>query len=115
MFLPTLMVAQDATPAGTLAELGRQLDVCLSRSPLPTGSQVTIVFMMKRDGSIFGKPQITFSHLEGDAEARRRFVDDAEHAIDSCMPLKVTRALGAAIAGRMFSVRLGRQKPAPRA
>jgi hypothetical protein len=73
---------------------------------------VTIIFMMKRDGSVFGKPRITYSHLEGDAEARRRFLDDAERAIVACLPFKVTPALGGAIAGRLFSVTLGREKPA---
>jgi hypothetical protein len=107
----TVAVAQEAGPANTLVDLRRQFDSCLSRMPLPAGSRVTIVFMMKRDGSIFGKPRITYSHLEGDAEARKRFLEDAERAIDSCLPLKVTPALGAAIAGRMFSVTLGREKP----
>jgi hypothetical protein len=107
----TVAVAQEAGPANTLVDLRRQFDSCLSRMPLPAGSRVTIVFMMKRGGSIFGKPRITYSHLEGDAEARKRFLEDAERAIDSCLPLKVTPALGAAIAGRMFSVTLGREKP----
>ena len=111
----TFAVAQEATPANTLMDLRRQFENCLSRAPLPTGSRVTIVFMMKRDGSIFGKPRITYSHLEGDAEARWRFLDDAGRAVDSCLPLKVTPALGAAIAGRMFSITLGREGAAPRA
>jgi len=99
-------------PANTLMDLRRQVAACLSRTPLGSaGSRVTIVFMTKRDGSIFGKPRISFSHLEGDAEQKRRFVDEAERAVDACMPLKVTPALGAAIAGRMFSITLGREKP----
>lgn len=99
-------------PANTLMDLRRQFGACLERTPPgPAGSRVTIVFMMKRDGSIFGKPRITFSRLEGDAEQKRRFLDEAGHAVDSCLPLKVTPALGAAIAGRMFSITLGREKP----
>jgi hypothetical protein len=104
-------LAQDTGPANTLIELRRQVGACLSQTPLASGSRVTIVFMVKRDGSIFGKPRITFSRLEGDAEARGRFLADAERAVDSCLPLKVTPALGAAIAGRMFSITLGREKP----
>ena len=38
------------------------------KSAGPAGSRLTIMLMMKRDGSIFGKPRITFSHLEGDKE-----------------------------------------------
>jgi hypothetical protein len=103
--------AQDSGPANTLMELRRQFAGCLAKTPLgPSGSQVTITFMAKRDGTIFGKPRITFSRLEGDADARRGFVDDAERAVDACLPLKVTPALGGAIAGRPFVITLGRPK-----
>ena len=99
---PVLASAEDGSAANTLMDLRRQIGACLGATPLAaTGSRVTIVFMMKRDGSIFGRPRITWSHLEG----------DAERAVDSCLPLKVTPALGAAIAGRMFSITLGREKP----
>jgi hypothetical protein len=107
-----LAIAQETPPANTLMDMRRQFGACMARKPLgPAGSQLTIMFMMKRDGSIFGKPRITFSHLEGDEQARRRFVDDAERAITACLPFKVTPALGGAIAGRLFSVTLGRPKP----
>lgn len=112
MSFPILASAQEGSPANTLMDLRRQFEGCLTRTPLSVeGSRVTIVFTLKRDGSIFGKPRITYSHLEGEAAARQRFVDDAERAVDSCLPLKVTPALGGAIAGRMFSITLGREKP----
>ena len=108
-------LAQGPAPANTLMELRRQFGGCLARKPLgPPGSQVTITFTMKRDGSVFGKPRVTFSHLEGDPQARQRFVDGAERAIDACLPLRVTPALGGAIAGRQFFITLGRPKPEQR-
>ena len=108
-------LAEDAAPANTLMELRRQFGGCLARNPLgPAGSQVTIAFMMKRDGSIFGKPRITFSHLEGDRDARRGFIDDAERAVEACLPLRITPSLGQAIAGRPFFITLGRPKPEQR-
>ena len=114
LLIPGLAAAEDATPANTLMDMRRQLGACLSTTPLAAGSRVTIAFMMKRDGSVFGKPRITFARLEGDAETQRRFLDDAERAVDACLPLKVTPALGAAIAGRMFTITLGREKPGAR-
>ena len=111
----TVALAQDAAPANTLVELRRQFGGCLAKTPLgPAGSQVTITFMMKRDGLIFGKPRVTFSHLEGGAETRRGFMNDAERAVDACLPLKVTPSLGGAIAGRPFFITLGRPKPEQR-
>jgi hypothetical protein len=108
-------LAQEAAPANTLVELRRQFGGCLAKTPLgPAGSQVTITFTMKRDGSIFGKPRVTFSHLEGDPETRRGFMDGAERAVVACLPLRVTSSLGGAIAGRQFFITLGRPKPEQR-
>ena len=104
-------LADDAAPANTLVDLQRQFGACMAgKAPGPAGSRLTIMLMMKRDGSIFGKPRITFSHLEGDKEARQRFVDDAEHAVDACLPLRITPSLGGAIAGRPFFITLGQPK-----
>jgi hypothetical protein len=105
-------LADGASPANTLSDLQRQFGACMGGKPLgPPGSRLTIMLTMKRDGSIFGKPRITFSHLEGDADQRQRFVDDAERAVEACLPFRITPALGQAIAGRPFFVTLGRPKP----
>ncbi|HXZ17462.1 MAG TPA: hypothetical protein VEH77_16130 [Roseiarcus sp.] len=103
--------AQDSPSANTLIDLRRTLGACLQRTPIATGSRVTIMFMMRRDGSVFGRPRISYAHLEGDADTKRRFLDEAERAVDACLPAKVTPALGAAIAGRMFAITLGRERP----
>jgi hypothetical protein len=104
-------LAQDASPANTLVELQRQLSGCMAGKSLgPAGSRLTIMLTMKRDGSIFGKPRITFSHLEGDKDTRRQFVDDAERAVETCLPFRITPSLGGAIAGRPFVISLGRSK-----
>jgi hypothetical protein len=104
-------LAEDTAPANTLVDLQRQFGGCMGGKSLgPAGSRLTIMLMMKRDGSLFGKPRITFSHLEGDKEARQRFIDDAERAVDACLPLRITPSLGSAIAGRQFFITLGRPK-----
>ena len=106
-----LALAQDTAPANTLVELQRQLGACMAGKSLgPAGSRLTIMLMMKRDGSIFGKPRITFSHLEGDKESRQAFVDDVERAVEACLPFRITPSLGGAIAGRPFVISLGRPK-----
>lgn len=108
---PIVALADDAAPANTLMDMRRTIGACLARTPIATGSRVTIMFMMKRDGSIFGRPRISYAHLEGDEDMKRRFLEDAERAVNSCLPLKVTPALGGAIAGRMFTITLGRERP----
>jgi hypothetical protein len=107
----TAALAEDVAPANTLAGLQRQFSACMKgKSAGPAGSRLTIMLMMKRDGSIFGKPRITFSHLEGDKEARQAFVDDVERAVETCLPFRITPSLGGAIAGRPFVITLGRPK-----
>jgi hypothetical protein len=108
-------LADEAAPANTLMDLQRQLGACMKgRSAGPAGSRLTIMLMMKRDGSIFGKPRITFSQLEGDKEARQAFVDEAERAVQACLPFRITPSLGGAIAGRPFVITLGQPKPEQR-
>jgi hypothetical protein len=107
----SVALAQGAPPANTLVELQRQVGACIGGQSFgPAGSRLAIMLMMKRDGSIFGKPRITFSHLEGDKDARQQFVDDAERAVQACLPFRITPSLGGAIAGRPFVITLGRPK-----
>jgi hypothetical protein len=104
-------LAQGAAPANTLVDLQRQFSACMAGKPAgPAGSRLTIMLMMKRDGSIFGKPRVTFSHLEGDKDSRQQFIDDAERAVEACLPFRITPSLGGAIAGRPFVITLGSAK-----
>ena len=107
-------LAQHGTPANTLMDIRRQFSACLERTPIQTHSAITIAFAMRRDGSLLGKPRITYSHFVGDADVRRRFVEEVRRALNSCLPLKITPALGAAIAGQIFVVTLEGEEPARR-
>jgi hypothetical protein len=114
-FSPRIALAQGASPANTLMDLQRQFSACMSGKTVgPAGSRLTIMLMMKRDGSIFGKPRVTFSHLEGDKEARQAFVDDVERAVEACLPFRITPSLGGAVAGRPFVITLDSAKPEQR-
>ena len=94
-------------PANTLSDLQRQFDSCVSvATNKAEGSELTIAFSLKRDGSLLGKPRITHSRLVGDLTAQRNFVEAAIRAVASCLPAKITRELGGAIAGRLFSIRI---------
>jgi hypothetical protein len=101
----------DATgaPANTLVDLRRELSVCVKAPVASVGSEITIVFTLKRDGSLLGRPRITHSHLLGDAEAQEAFVADAVAALAKCLPADITDGLGGAIAGRPIAIRIGRR------
>ncbi len=98
-----------SAPANTLSELWRSLSSCIRAPTESVGSDLTIVFALKRDGSLLGQPKITHSHLLGDAAAQAAFVADAIEALAKCLPVNITDALGGAIAGRPLSIRIGRR------
>jgi hypothetical protein len=100
----------EAAPANTLREMGGRFQACLAarrgggdESP---DSQITIVFALKRDGSLLGRPRISHSDLRGDLDDQKRFVAGAIAAIEACLPLDVTPGLGGAIAGRPIAFRI---------
>ena len=104
--------AQDAAPANTLHGLGERLGACLhatqGRDNLANGSEVTVLFALKRDGTLLGRPRITHSNLIGDLNDQRLFLAGVISAIDGCLPLDITPGLGGAIAGRPIALRVVR-------
>jgi hypothetical protein len=96
-------------PANTLPELWRGLNLCMGAPGANMDSELTIVFALRRDGSLLGTPRITHSRLVGDADAQRTFVAAAIGALEKCLPVKITDELGGAIAGRLFAIRIGRR------
>jgi len=96
-------------PANTLADLWRELNACVKTPAAGAGSEVTIVFTLRRDGSLLGQPRINHSHLLGDVDAQKAFVADAIGALARCLPADITDALGGAIAGRPIAIRIGRR------
>jgi hypothetical protein len=102
--------AAEAAPANTLQELWAQLGECLQTAEGAEGLDLTIVFSLKRDGGLLGKPRITHSKPLSDADLRRAAVS-LERAMDKCLPASITDALGGAIAGRPLALRvLGKRR-----
>jgi hypothetical protein len=111
MLLVVAAGAQAPAPANSLREVEDQFSSCMAaKAPIPAGPEITIMFAVRRDGSAFGRRRVTYSRLTGDADERQRFVAEIDKAIDACLPLRVTPALGGAIAGRLFTITLGAPK-----
>jgi hypothetical protein len=66
--------------------------------------EVTLVFSFKRNGEILGKPRISFAKLRGDLDLQKQFVASTLKAVAACTPLRVSAALGGAIAGRPLAM-----------
>ena len=96
-----------AADANTLRQLYEALNNCLSAASIrgAPGSELTIVFSLRRDGSLLGAPRISFWGLKGTTSEQRDFAKQVANAFDKCLPIPITAALGGAIAGRPLSMR----------
>ena len=98
-----------AEPASTLGGLWQLLGSCSQSVGGPAGSagsEVTVLFSIKRDGSLQGQPRITHSKLVGDGAAQKEFLAGALSGIARCFPLSITDGLGGAVAGRPLRLRV---------
>jgi hypothetical protein len=97
--------APTRAPVDKLVEIGPAITACWHPPPDSAGSELVVRFSLNRWGVLIGKPEITFSKLNGDEPARRRFVATVLAALASCTPLPVTEGLGGTIAGRPIAIR----------
>jgi hypothetical protein len=97
-----------------LDEIAPALRRCWAPPPLPgdlSGAMVSLRFSLRRDGSLFGEPRVTWETRRGDAEFQRRFGASAVAAIRACTPMRLSAGLGASIAGRPFTIRFHGRAP----
>lgn len=97
-----------------LVDIAPALRRCWSSPALPgdlTGAMVSVRFSLRRDGTLFGQPRVTWETRRGDAEFQKRFSDSAVEAIRACTPMRLSAGLGASIAGRPFIIRFHGRAP----
>jgi hypothetical protein len=93
----------------TLNELGAALRACwippsLDRSR--AGMQLTVQMSFRRNGELFGKPKITFESSGASDDERLAYRTAVADMLKRCASLPFTDALGNAVAGRPFTMRL---------
>jgi hypothetical protein len=98
-------VPAPASPANTLIEMWSHFRFCLRSAHLDKGVDLTLRFSLKRDGSLNGKPMVSYFNMPDDTEAERRNADAVAQAIDHCLPVSISDTLGNAIAGRPMWIR----------
>jgi hypothetical protein len=93
----------------TLKELGTALQACWVPPPLDrsrAGMQVTVQMTFRRNGELFGKPKITFESSGASDDERLTYRIAVAEMLKRCASLPFTDALGNAVAGRPFTIRL---------
>ncbi|MFG4693398.1 hypothetical protein ACF0BX_19900 [Acinetobacter baumannii] len=98
-----------AEPANSLTGLWAALGTCTQHArvaPEAAGSEVTVLFTLRRDGTLQGKPRITYARLVGDRDQQQAFLAATLAAIAGCFPIAITDGLGGAVAGRPIRFRM---------
>jgi hypothetical protein len=95
-----------AAPANSLRELMASLDLCLKKSSFAQPGEITLFFSLRQDGSLFGKPRVTYLQAPRDSAGKSLFLESVASAFDSCFPAEITPKLGMAVAGRPLSMRI---------
>ncbi|WP_158809442.1 hypothetical protein [Beijerinckia sp. L45] len=109
-----LSLPAEAAPALNLpGEIGARIAACWH--PPAEGDEVTLRLSFRADGSLFGKPRMTYVKAVGGADGEAAVANSIFAALQACSPLRFTPALGAAIAGRTFLIRFVAPRKALRA
>jgi hypothetical protein len=70
------------------------------------GMQITVQMSFRRNGELFGRPRITFESAAASDDERLAYRIAVAKMIKRCAPLPFSDALGNALAGRPFTIRL---------
>jgi hypothetical protein len=95
-----------AEPANSLRELLANLDRCLSKSSFAQPGEITLFFSLRQDGSLFGRPRVTYLQAPPDSAGKSLFLESVASAFGSCFPTAISPKLGMAVAGRPLSMRI---------
>jgi hypothetical protein len=103
---PAAVRAQTIDDVGSVAPV---LDLCVTRAlrgnAFAPRRDATVRLAFRRDGSIIGRPAVSYSlPRRGDPE-QERFIGAILKAIEGCTPLPFSNGLGGAIAGKIFVFR----------
>ncbi len=90
---------------GTIDEMFDALFACWQAPAGSKGMEITLLFSLRRDGTLIGKPRATWSKLKGDENEQRAFVASVLKALDRALPIPFTASMGGAIAGRPLAPR----------
>jgi len=100
LVLTMVPAAAEAAPANTLREVFAQINACIGPLHLHSGTEMSIRFSLRRDGSLMGAPHVTYLKVPNEDADRDADLKAVADAFTRCLPVAITPELGGAIAGR---------------
>jgi hypothetical protein len=76
--------------------------------------EITAIVTFRRDGTIFGRPKITYESENATDNDRLQYRIAVMEALQRCTPMPFTESMGGAVAGRPFAIRFQVRKPPPK-
>jgi hypothetical protein len=101
----------------TLKQVFAALGRCWRPPALSRGSagmQITVLVSFRRDGSILGKPRITFETPEASDADRLAYRVSVMETLQRCTPMPFTESLAGAMAGRPITMRFDDRRNQPK-
>jgi hypothetical protein len=92
----------------TIGDLFAALRSCWAPPPADQareGMQMSVRFSFKKSGELIGPPRMTFATVGASVDARHTYLNAINSSLDGCLPLKFTKGLGGALAGRPIMIR----------
>jgi hypothetical protein len=92
----------------TIGDLFAALRSCWSPPPQDSahaGMQMAVKFAFNRSGAMIAAPRMTYATHDVTADTRNTYLKAINVSLTGCLPLKLTRGLGGAIAGRPIMIR----------
>ena len=71
----------------------------------------TVRFSLRRDGTLFGQPRVTWEMRRASPGLRERFSNSLIAAVRDCTPMRLSPGLGGSIAGRPITIRFYGRAP----
>jgi len=102
--------SSNAAPLDTMSEVGDAIQACWTPPADAGNATVTLSFSFKRDGTLIGPPRPTAIKVDGDANAKKAFVDAATTALQKCLPLSFSPKLAQGVAGNVFTMQFASPK-----
>ncbi|MER9293064.1 hypothetical protein NKI71_22785 [Mesorhizobium sp. M0510] len=110
VMLASAVHPSNAAELNTMNDVGTAIQACWTPPADAGTASVTLSFSFKRDGTLIGPPRPTAIKVEGDAKAKKSFVDAATTALQNCLPLTFSAKLAQEIAGNVFTLQFASPK-----
>ncbi len=98
----------DTAPVDSIRAMYDALRACWIPPPKDSarqGIEYTMRFAFKRNGEITAPPRVTYSSREASAVVRDVYRDAVNAALTRCTPLRFSKSMGGAVAGRPIAIR----------